>query len=377
MKLDRGHLNLLLLHKNLNPYGGITSVFRELAAATLSYPVTLHFGYFTPYSEEQKALLTIGRHRVVLFSKGGLGNVNVIASLRSYIRSEDICLIFACSLRAYFLASAATGFSRKVVFWGHSSQSLAFTPGPKVLLFKILARKRWLVFNSQFSRDSFVNQNRPRCRVIYNGVRPPANLSQSFSRKAFDIPEGAFVLTYIAEYTPWKDHRTLLLAFKRLAEKRKDVFLFLCGPLKSIEAELINPILGKDELKHRVILLGSQGDIYTILSNTDVYVHPCYLEGFGNSVLEAMMAGVPIVAADAGALPEVVGKTAILFPPQNPASLAQAIEALFLNRPLSIRLAREARARAMQEFSSSTFAKRFLDTAEEILTDLGDSFHAD
>jgi glycosyltransferase involved in cell wall biosynthesis len=189
----------------------------------------------------------------------------------------------------------------------------------------------------------------------------------------WNISGGAQVLTYIAEYTPWKDHRTLLLAFKRLATKREDLYLFLCGDLRSIETDLINPILGKDKLKHRVILLGPQRDVYAVLSNTDIYVHPCYLEGFGNSVLEAMMAGVPVVAANGGALPEVVGDTAVLFSPKDPESLARAIETLLIDTSLGVRLAKEAKGRAMQQFSSSAFAKRFLRTTQDILKDLGHS----
>ncbi len=62
-----------------------------------------------------------------------------------------------------------------------------------------------------------------------------------------------------------------------------------------------------------------------LLAGATVFVYPSVYEGFGFPPLEAMQCGVPVVAGDAGALPEVLGDAALLVPPTDEGALADAI----------------------------------------------------
>jgi glycosyltransferase involved in cell wall biosynthesis len=69
-------------------------------------------------------------------------------------------------------------------------------------------------------------------------------------------------------------------------------------------------------------------DLPPLYAMADLYVTPSPFEGFGFTVLEAMACGTPVVCAQAGALPEIVGAAAVMVPPRSPSALADAIGAL-------------------------------------------------
>jgi glycosyltransferase involved in cell wall biosynthesis len=79
-----------------------------------------------------------------------------------------------------------------------------------------------------------------------------------------------------------------------------------------------------------VSLLGRREDVHELMMNADILVHPARWEGFGLVLLEAMRAGLPIVATRVSAIPEVVAEdiTGLLVPPDDPDALAAAISKL-------------------------------------------------
>jgi glycosyltransferase involved in cell wall biosynthesis len=91
------------------------------------------------------------------------------------------------------------------------------------------------------------------------------------------------------------------------------------------------------------------------LRRADALVHPARWEGFGLAVLEAMLAGLPVVASDVSSLPELVidGETGLLVPPDDPPTLARALARALEERD---RLGAAGRERALREFSVARMA---------------------
>ncbi len=118
------------------------------------------------------------------------------------------------------------------------------------------------------------------------------------------------------------------------------------GRLESLAREL-----GVDD---RVVLPGRVPDVAAWLRRATVYVQPSRWEGFGLGVLEAMHAGLPVVASRVSSLPELVvdGETGLLVPPDDPVALAAAVAAV---RPEQGAAGRE---RARAEFSVARMADR-------------------
>jgi glycosyltransferase involved in cell wall biosynthesis len=104
----------------------------------------------------------------------------------------------------------------------------------------------------------------------------------------------------------------------------------------------------------RVYMPGRVPDVAAWLRRADVLVHPVRWEGFGLAVLEAMLAGVPVVASNVSSLPELVGDAGVLVPPDDPHALAAAVKGI----PAG--LGERGRARAWAEFSVAGMADRTL-----------------
>jgi glycosyltransferase involved in cell wall biosynthesis len=92
----------------------------------------------------------------------------------------------------------------------------------------------------------------------------------------------------------------------------------------------------------------------------DLYVQASVAEGMPNSVLEAMAAGLPVVATSVGGTPEAVldGTTGLLAPPRDPAGLADAMLKLLADRPLMEAFGRAGRARVEMHFGERLMLQR-------------------
>ena len=103
--------------------------------------------------------------------------------------------------------------------------------------------------------------------------------------------------------------------------------------------------------------------------NADVFCLPSVQEGFGIVFLEAMAAGLPIVACSAAAIPEVVhdGATGVLVPPRDPSALARALGDLLQHRPRAQALGEEGRRR-VGALTPARVAARFVEAVESSRT---------
>jgi len=166
-----------------------------------------------------------------------------------------------------------------------------------------------------------------------------------------DVPEGARVLLAVARLT---DQKGIDVAIRALAELPAETVLVVLGegPERAALLRLARE-LGVDA---RVFLLGRVPDVAAWLGRATMLVHPARWEGFGLGVLEAMLAGLPVVATNVSALPELVvdGETGVLVPPDDVPALVRAIE-LALEQP---ELGAAGLRRARTDFSVARMADR-------------------
>jgi glycosyltransferase involved in cell wall biosynthesis len=144
---------------------------------------------------------------------------------------------------------------------------------------------------------------------------------------------------------PRKDFPSLVAAFDVVAADRPDLELRIVGPQGWGEAQLGEAIAG---CRHgdRVVRAGWAEDRQAEIGGASVLVFPSLYEGFGFPPLEAMAAGVPVVATSAGAVPEVAGDAALLVAPGDVDALAAAIAAAVDDDGLRRRLVEAGRRRA-------------------------------
>jgi glycosyltransferase involved in cell wall biosynthesis len=124
------------------------------------------------------------------------------------------------------------------------------------------------------------------------------------------------------------------------------------------------------ELQVPVHLLGRVPDVAAWLRRADLLVHPARWEGFGLALLEAMLAGKPVVATRVSSIPEIVvdGETGLLVAPDDDEALAAAILRLLRDPEEARRLGEAGLARARGEFSVEQMSRRTLAVYERALS---------
>ena len=223
----------------------------------------------------------------------------------------------------------------------------------------------------------------PRQRIHYvpNGIAIPPGRSpgaQLAARNALAAtslslrtPPGAPVAVYTGRLHSAKGLVDLVTAWEPIATRWPEARLWLVGegPLQEeLEAEI-----EARSLSNHVVLAGVFDNVDELLAAADLFVLPSWEEGMSLALLEAMAAGLPVVATDIPGNRDLVtdGATGLMVPIRDPARLSQAIERL-LNAPdLRVRLGTAAREVAVSRFSLARMADQHLELFARIVAARG------
>lgn len=198
-----------------------------------------------------------------------------------------------------------------------------------------------------------------RTRVIRNGIDVaalPSTVRREGSRAR---------VVAVGRLTPVKDFVTMLWAVRIVAESNPAFHLDIVGDGPSRNAlERLRHTLGLDR---HVTFHGASENPTAFLAGATLFVQSSLSEGISLTLLEAMAAGVPVVATRVGGTPEVVehGVTGLLVPAANATALATAILAILNDDALAERMGRAARSRAVHEFNVGKMAASYEALYEE------------
>jgi glycosyltransferase involved in cell wall biosynthesis len=195
-----------------------------------------------------------------------------------------------------------------------------------------------------------------RFTVIHNGV------DLDYFRPATEPPSGdKQVVLCIARFVPEKDHETLIAAFSQVAPRHPEAELWLVGDGPGRQA--IHRLAKRRLPPRQLRLLPGQADITSLLQQSSLLVLSSLQEGLPNVVLEAMAAGLPVVATDVGGLPELVqqGETGWLVAPKDVPALAGAISHLLVHDQVRTAFGEAGRKRAEERFSLASMVSRHED----------------
>ena len=217
---------------------------------------------------------------------------------------------------------------------------------------------RLILTPSQFTRRQVIerlNIDPSIVTVVPHGIAPRERHRPAHEvRKRYDVG-GRFFL-YPAITYPHKNHLVLVRAFAKLIEAHPDVTLVLTGAKGSLEVRVGKEVqeLGIEKNVKRLGYVPAE-DLDALYHEAVALAFPSRFEGFGAPVLEAMSRGCPVIAADATALPEVVGDAGLLVSPDNSDEWCQSMHDLLEDKELRGRLAEAGLARS-REFSWASSA---------------------
>lgn len=208
--------------------------------------------------------------------------------------------------------------------------------------------------------------------VVYPGVpdwtsdQPPAvapavlpAVPPGVTRAALGLQPDDLVVGYTGTFMPVRRHDFLLEAFVQVIAQvpRARLLLMGEGPLRHDVSSRIQAL----GLSQAVLVLGTRSDARQVLTLLDAYVNPASAEAFGIATVEAMLAGLPVVVADCGALPELItdGHTGLVVRPEDASALAGALVRVLTDRAHARQWGQAARQSALVRFSPAQFAHQF------------------
>jgi glycosyltransferase involved in cell wall biosynthesis len=333
-----------------------------------------------PYSICAGSDVVLGVRRDAALSslfRAAPGALSMVRDLAQKAKAFDV--VVCVSQKSFVLASLAKPLMRRPIFW-FMNDILSPEHFSPALIRMLTSLSRFsadqIVLNSQAGMDAWLEAGgrKQRIRIIYSGT------SEKWC--AAQLQDSERIEEYRRRYRPKGE--ALIGMFGRICSwKGQDVFLRALAQLPDVHGLIVGGALFGDEdyleklkalarelgVDSRVTFTGHVRDPMTHMAICNVVAHCSTApEPFGQVISQAMLAGRPVIATDAGGAPEVVshGKTGLLTPMKDSNALAAAIRQYLENPAWAAFVANAGKAVAEERFTDRTMNAKFLNALEAI-----------
>lgn len=288
----------------------------------------------------------------------------ILGRLVRLIRAEGYQILDSQNIQSKVFASLAASLTRVALVstlnsWYANEHGKASLKGKIYTAVELATNWNLSLYITVSERD---RQNLLRAGIraddialIYNAVDaaqpPPAD--RGFLRREFNLPADSTVCLAVGRLVRVKGYDVLVEAMKQVSDQKRNITCVIVGEGEA-RGELTRQI-HEAGLDGRVILAGylPRETIASALASCDVFAMPSRYEGTPIAVLEAAAMACPILASDAGGIPELVANEehALLVQPEDPSALAQGLIRLGADRAFARRLGENAQRRVREKFS--------------------------
>lgn len=230
----------------------------------------------------------------------------------------------------------------------------------------VVSKADFLLANSAYTYNQLDRRTKSKTRVIDNFY--PSTLKQ---RLAVTAQKGNYIITVAQGFTQRKNIENGLQAFALLRKRFPDLEYYLVG-VDSEEGGLAQQYAEKQNLTDGVRFMGPMpyDDVFKLIQNAQVLLHPSREESFGMVLLEAMVARTPTVGGKAsGYIPHLLnyGKAGLLSDVESPESMATEVGRILSDRDLYQSLVHAGYTYAEENFSEEVIVHKHLDYYSEVL----------
>jgi glycosyltransferase involved in cell wall biosynthesis len=301
--------------------------------------------------------------RAVTIDAFGRVNASAVGQLRRYLRGECIHVLHTHGYKTDMIGLLATrGLSCRLVSTPHGWSTQA---GLKLRAYEAADRAIFPFFDAVVPLSDTLYEElakSPRIRRKLSLIRNGIDISEidSVTTTAVDLQafkaEGEFVVGYIGQLIARKGLDVALKAFSRLSLKRKKMIIVGDGPQRE-ELAVLAHSLG---IASDVRFIGFRSDRLEFLRGFDVFVLASRLEGIPRCLMEAMAAGIPVIASDIPGCTDLIehGQTGLLFELNSVESLLNNL--LDARSPeIAKRLATNGRRHILENYSAAAMSRQY------------------
>jgi glycosyltransferase involved in cell wall biosynthesis len=223
---------------------------------------------------------------------------------------------------------------------------------------------RWITLTNRMKREVLAHTRVPEemISVVPLGrdmnLFDPKSYNQRAMRERYGLPLERPIVATLGRLDPQKGQEEFLRSLPLVLKDRKDAYFVIAG----------DETRGEEGYKKRLLDLSSQlgvsdnvgffpftEEVPEFMAAIDLFVLPSYSETYGLVLIEAMAMGKPVVATDAGGVPEIVedGRDGLLVPPRDEKALADAIVRILKDPSLQSSFSNQARKDALERFDAA------------------------
>jgi len=301
-----------------------------------------------------------------------LSDITTFFELWRMFRKEkpDVAHLNSAKAGGVGAISAHLAGVQKIIFTAHGWAFNEERPTWQKLIIKFFSWVTVILSHETIAVSNAVRNNTAgwpfvvsKISVIKNGIKEPSFLLRNearlhlFAKANIHVPENAFIVGTIAELHKSKGLTYAIEAFTKLMPENPNLYYFILGGGE--EKERLETLVGLHNLQGRVFLLGFVDDASRYLKAFDIFLLPSMTEGLALVLLEAGLAGLPVVASRIGGIPEVIEdkNTGLLVPTRDSDAIALANQNLMTDRSLAKRFGEALRERVLAKFPLSRVLK--------------------
>jgi 1,4-alpha-glucan branching enzyme len=239
----------------------------------------------------------------------------------------------------------------------------------KKLMRFVGSRASRIIVVSNYEQKKLMSNFCLKSKVIHNAIdlsliKP---FEKNLAKKEVGFKETDFIILFVGKLIPNKDPLTLIKSIKYASDKCKDLRAVIVGTGKLNEK--IRDETKRLKLEDNIKFFGfiKKEDLWKCYSAADLFVLPSVNEPFGIVLLEAMAFGLPIIASDSGACPEVIGNAGILFKQGDYEDLGEKILKVMTDLRLRRQIAERGLERVNEIFSIEEHIRKHVNLYKSIL----------
>ena len=240
-----------------------------------------------------------------------IGYINPVKAGKLYRLLKEEQFDAVCTFNGNFgglslLIARLAGVKKRIAWHRRSSDAFGNNPLKKLYnrfvnrLIRINATA--VLSNSKHAFNTFYgsyHNNNPRFKVIPNGVDAQqfkTSITKEEARKKLNIPKDVLLIGHVGRYDPAKNHETIFKVAAQLIKTEPNVRFLFCG--KKTDSVSFSNLLKTHGIEDICFAIGLSDQLPVVLKSMDLFYFPSLTEGQPNAMIEAMVAGLPVLPSE-------------------------------------------------------------------------------